>query len=156
MNFLKKNQEYRNSNKNATCKTLLLSIALIFSTTLCNAQKENQTISVIVNNVTNNKGKVIFGLHTYETFMKSESIQNAEVKIENGKATALFKNIKPGTYAIMVLHDENENHQMDYNENGMPAEHYGMSNNPMSYGPPQFMDAKFEVVQENLEFLIRF
>ncbi len=63
--------------------------------------------------------------------------------------------VKPGAYAIMVLHDENENNRMDF-ENGMPQENYGMSNNPLYYGPPNFSEAKFEVTNKNLNFDVRF
>lgn len=136
-------------------KTLLLSIALIFSVTFGYSQDKGQTITVGVNNVTNNNGKVIFGLHSENTFMKAESIQGAESIIEDGKVQITFKDVQPGTYAILVLHDENGNKRMDYELNGMPKENYGMSNNPMSYGPPQFTDAKFIVTNEDLDLLIR-
>ncbi len=104
----------------------------------------------------NNNGKVIFSLHNQDTFMKTESLQRAESNIENNKVEVTFENVAPGTYAIMVLHDENENYRMDFDTNGMPIESYGMSNNPLSYGPPQFSDAKFEVDDEDLDFKIRF
>jgi uncharacterized protein (DUF2141 family) len=45
---------------------------------------------------------------------------------------------------------------MDFDTSGMPAESYGMSNNPLSYGPPQYSDAKFELKSEDLSFNIRF
>jgi uncharacterized protein (DUF2141 family) len=54
----------------------------------------------------------------------------------------------------MVLHDKNGNNQMDFESNGMPKEAYGMSNNPMSYGPPQFSDAAIEV-KEDQKIVIR-
>lgn len=37
----------------------------------------------------------------------------------------------------------------------MPKENYGISNNNMSYGPPVWQEAKFEVNSENLEMEIR-
>ncbi len=137
-------------------KTYFLSIALILVISIGNAQDNGQTITVEVNNVVNNNGKVIFGLHTEDTFMKAESIQSAESEIKDGKVNATFKNVQPGTYAIMVLHDENDNKRMDFEPNGMPKENYGMSNNPVSFGPPQFVDAKFMVAEEDLDLLIRF
>lgn len=54
------------------------------------------------------------------------------------------------------MHDENENKAMDFDTNRMPLESYGMSNNPLSYGPPQYNDAKFELENEDLELNIRF
>ncbi len=137
-------------------KTLSLFFALIFSITFCNAQNKGENITITVNNVVNNNGKVLFSLHTEDTFMKSQSLQSDESIIENGKVKVIFKNVQPGTYAIMVLHDENDNKRMDFEVNGMPKENYGMSNNPVSYGPPQFTDAEFTVESEDLDLLIRF
>jgi uncharacterized protein (DUF2141 family) len=56
----------------------------------------------------------------------------------------------------MAIHDENENNAMDFDPSGMPIESYGMSNNPLSYGPPNFTEAKFELKEEDLELAIRF
>ena len=44
---------------------------------------------------------------------------------------------------------------MDFDTNGMPLEMYGISNNVMSYGPPQWSDAKFEVSSEPVSLTIR-
>ena len=45
---------------------------------------------------------------------------------------------------------------MDFNESGMPLESYGTSNNVMTFGPPQYDDAKFKVENNDLELNIRF
>lgn len=64
--------------------------------------------------------------------------------IANGHATCTFDNVKPGTYAVGFLHDENANGKMDTNFFGAPTEGYGASNNARgSMGPPKFDDAKF-------------
>lgn len=116
---------------------------------------EGQTITVTVKNVKNNIGQIMFTLHNGETWMKGQGIQNINSEIINNTVTVTFKNVKPGTYAVMVLHDENKNNRMDF-ENGMPKESYGMSNNPLSYGPPNFGEAKFNIDAENLNLDIRF
>ena len=119
-------------------------------------EKEGVTLTVTVENVQNNKGIVAFALHTKETFMKGIGVANASSKVEGDKVQVTFNNVSPGEYAIMVLHDENENNRMDYHDNGKPKESYGMSNNVMSFGPPQYEDAKFLVSNEDLELSIRF
>lgn len=135
-----------------------LFIAFTFALNV-NAQTETKTtsngqnITVTIKNIKNNKGSVLLGLHTENTFMKGAGVKNLTSKIENGQVTVTFTNVEAGTYAIMVMHDENDNKRMDF-ENGMPLESYGMSNNPMSYGPPQYSDAKFEVTDKDLEFNI--
>lgn len=138
-------------------KTLKLFLALFFISIISFAQEANtQNITVTIDNVKNNKGKVILSLHNKDTFMKADGIKTAESTIENGKVTVIFENVEAGTYGILAMHDENENGRMDFDATRMPLESYGMSNNPMSYGPPQYDDAKFEVSNEDLNLNIRF
>ena len=87
--------------------------------------------------------------------MKGPGVQNAEHKIEDGKVVITFENVVPGEYAIMVLHDKNENNRMDFQDGGMPAEDYGTSNNVMTFGPPQYNNSKFSVTDEPLELIIK-
>ena len=138
-------------------KTLSLIIAFIVGTLFSTAQDQStHNITVTIDNVLNNNGKVHLALHTSETFMKSDAIQNKSTSIEDNKVAITFKNVPPGEYAILVLHDENENNRMDYAESGMPKEAYALSNNPMSYGPPKFEDAKFELTNQDLNLKLRF
>lgn len=138
-------------------KTLALIIALTVTTISGYSQEQTErfTITVRIDNPLNDNGHVLIGLHTADTFMKGKGIQNAKSKVEDGKVLVTFENVKPGDYAIMVLHDENDNGRMDFEVNGMPKESYGMSNNPMLYGPPTFNDAKFEF-EKDKEIVIRF
>ncbi|PKG51410.1 MULTISPECIES: DUF2141 domain-containing protein [Olleya] len=138
----------------STLFLFVLSITFAFGQTKT-VVTEGKNITITVKNVKNNTGQVMVALHTADTWMKGQGLQNINSKIENNQVSITFKNVTPGTYAIMVLHDENTNNRMDF-DNGMPTENYGMSNNPMSYGPPQFSESKFEINTEDLEFNIRF
>lgn len=133
-------------------KKFTLTIALLVSTFIVQAQ----TVTVTIDNVLNDKGNIMVALHTADTFLKGEGIKNAEVKATKGFMTITFKDIEPGSYAIMVLHDTNENKRMDFQANGMPMENFGTSNNVMAMGPPQFKDAKFEVTDEDVKLNIKF
>ncbi len=139
-------------------KNLILTFALALTTLFSFSQEEDKgiTITVTVDNVKNDNGKASFALHTEDTFMKGGGIMNTETTIIDGKVTITFENVQPGNYAIMGLHDENENGRMDFRENGMPLESYGTSNNSLSFGPPQYQDAKFNVETKDLELNIRF
>lgn len=138
-------------------KHLILTFALALTTLFSFSQEEKGiTITVTIDNVKNDTGKVLMSLHTSETFMKGKGIIDAETEIKDGKVTITFENVLPGEYAIMALHDENENQRMDFQENGMPLESYGTSNNVMSFGPPVYDDAKFKVEGKGLELNIRF
>lgn len=139
-------------------KTIVFILTTLICSLFTNAQekaKEGITITVTIPNTKNNEGNMLLGLHNADTFMKGKGIQNTSSKIKNNIVSVSFTNVPRGEYAIMVLHDENSNNRMDFELNGMPKEDYGMSNNPMSYGPPQFHEAKFSVEKENLELEIR-
>ena len=138
-------------------KNLILTFVLALTTLFSFSQEDKGiTITVTIDNVKNDTGKVTMSLHTSETFMKGNGVMNAETEIKEGKVTITFENVQPGEYAIMALHDENGNERMDFRENGMPLESYGTSNNVMAFGPPIYDDAKFNVEDKNLELNIRF
>ena len=82
-----------------------------------------------------------------------EKIANENYKTEEKEN---FENLKPKTYAVVCYHDSNENGKMDFQDNGMPIEDYGATNNIFNYGPPQFSDAKFELIDKDLTFEIKF
>ena len=138
-------------------KNLILTFAVALTTLFGFSQEvEGVTITVTIDNVTSDKGKVIMSLHTSEIFMKGKGIMDAETEIKDGKDTITFENVLPGEYAVLAMHDANDNKRMDFQDNGMPTESFGMSNNPMAFGPPQYDEAKFKVDGENLELNIRF
>ncbi|MBT0608396.1 DUF2141 domain-containing protein [Aequorivita echinoideorum] len=140
-------------------KTIITSIVLaitlgIFPTEKTIAQTEGGTTITVTVPVSVSEGTILATLQTEETFMQ-KGIQSKMGTIENGKAVMTFTGVQPGTYAILLFHDKNNNNQMDFEINGMPKEPYGVSNNAMSYGPPAWNEAKFEVKNEPIEMEIR-
>lgn len=137
-------------------KNLILTFAIVLTSLFSFSQDAGITITITVDNVKNDNGKVMMALHTSDTFMKGKGVMNAISEIKDGKVILIFEDVKPGTYAILGLHDENENGRIDFSDNGMPLESYGMSNNVMLMGPPSYDDAKFMVEDKDLEMNIRF
>jgi len=143
-------------------KTILLSLSLLISSYFLTAQEsitpqysKNESTTITVNvPIKSTKGKVVFGLYTKDSFMK-EPIQGLKSDITDGNATVTFTNVSPGNYAVIIFHDANNNNKMDFELNGMPIENYGVSNNIMSYGPPMWSDAKFEVKNSPIAMEIR-
>ena len=139
-------------------KTLVLVILMAITNYIAHSQEPTGVnITVQINNLKNDNGFVLLGLHNQETFInvKTAALNRIQEKIKGGKIEVTFKNVPEGDYAIMVVHDENANNRMDFELNGMPKESYGMSNNNMSFGPPVFEDAKFKVGKEDLSLNIR-
>ena len=137
-------------------KSLFTIMTILISYFSVHAQEvKGTTITVTVPNVTSSKGTVQIGLYDEQTFMKAAPLKAEISKIEDGKVQVTFKEVTPGIYAISCYHDENNNNQMDFEANGMPKESYGISNNPMSYGPPNWAEAKFEVFDKPVHMEIR-
>lgn len=131
----------------------LLFATVMFISTSITAQ--NRTIKVTIENISSDKGKVGFALYNKDNFMKVP-IMAKNAKIENGKTVIEFKNVVPGEYAITCYHDKNNNDRMDFSANRIPIEDYGVSNNVMSFGPPNYDDAKFVVADKNVSLIIKF
>jgi uncharacterized protein (DUF2141 family) len=56
--------------------------------------------------------------------------------------TLVFPDLEPGTYAVIVFHDENDNGKLDKNAVGLPIEAYAISNNARGiFSAPNFQDA---------------
>ena len=79
-----------------------------------------------------------------------EDIQHAVattyVPIIEGEAFATFDELAPGSYAVTVYHDKNNNQEFDKNWLGMPREAWGVSNNARPrLRAPRFEEASFEL-----------
>ena len=72
--------------------------------------------------------------------------------------TVVFENLKPGKYAVSVIHDANKSKDLDKNKLGIPKEGFGFSNNVMgSMGPPPFERAQFDLTpgQKDLDIDVK-
>jgi uncharacterized protein (DUF2141 family) len=131
----------------------VLTAAMILTAGLVSTNKKTITATVV--NVTSDSGKVSFALYNKDTFMKVP-LQAKNAKIEDGKSTVVFEDVEAGDYAVICFHDKNDNDKMDFQENGMPMEDYGASNNVMSFGPPTYSNAKFTVSDNDVTLEIKF
>ena len=124
--------------------TTLLSLVLLFCST---SQPKTVSITVQVDGLKNKNGYVAIGLFDgYGDFPEGDGLASKYVEADGSSVEVTFDKLEPGEYAIAVLHDENGNEEMDYNEYGMPEEGFAFSNNAMGQdGPPSFGDASFEV-----------
>ncbi len=72
------------------------------------------------------------------------AVASARVTISHGRATCSFEGIAPGTYAVALHHDEDDDGQFDTGMFGIPTEGTGASRDARgSMGPPSFRDAQF-------------
>lgn len=70
--------------------------------------------------------------------------------------TIRFTGVKPGEYAVALLHDENDNGKADRAMGMMPKEGYGFSRDaPVKMAPPKFRDAVFTQGEATTRMTIR-
>jgi len=63
----------------------------------------------------------------------------------SGSVTIRFTDVEPGTYAVALLHDENNDGKANRALGMMPKEGYGFSRDAkVRMGPPKFEDAVFD------------
>ena len=84
-----------------------------------------------------------------------QKIAAQKVVADKGTLVVNFGDLPAGTYAVMVLHDENDNHKMDTGFMGIPSEGYGFSNNPQVHRKPYFSETKFEVGADAVKLAIQ-
>lgn len=77
------------------------------------------------------------------------AVKSFSIKVVNRKSFIRIENLKPGKYAISVIHDADENGELNTNPFGYPLEKYGFSNNAKAYfSAPAFSKAAFELKNE--------
>ncbi|PSR05090.1 MAG: hypothetical protein BRD50_01935 [Bacteroidetes bacterium SW_11_45_7] len=106
------------------------------------------TIEITITNLKSTKGQLLFGLYNKaEDFPEKDRTYAARiVEVESKKVSVQMDSIEPGSYALSVHHDENENDEIDQNFVGIPQEGFGFSNNASAtFSPPKFDNAKFQV-----------
>lgn len=133
---------------------IILITVLFLGGIISSLAQENHTVTIDFTGMKSDKGSLFVALYnTKDSFLK-EGYKGKIVKINDKKATVLFKNIPAGTYAVSSFHDVNDNKKMDTNFFGIPKEPIGMSNDAKGFmGPPKYKDAKFEVTK-NVTLLI--
>lgn len=124
------------------------------------APQPGSTVTVTVTNLRNAEGLVQACMMSSEkSFPKCEGVDKAltaSVTAREGTLTLTFKNVKPGRYAIALLHDENANGKADRVLGLMPKEGFGFSRDaPVRMGPPKFSEAVFDMGGEDHAMTIK-
>jgi len=113
-------------------------------------------IHVKILNLKNSTGTVACALFESAVGFPAEALRSATnvstAKIRNAQARCDFEDIRPGTYAMVVIHDDNMNGTLDTNWLGVPTEGYGFSNDAKGLvGAPSFSAASFSYDGQNLD-----
>ena len=112
------------------------------------ARAQNSSLTVNVSNLQNTKGVCryrVFRAAAGFPMDDSKAVKSVDLPVTGKTSHYVFTDLPPGTYAVSVIHDENNHHKMDTNFMGIPKEAYGTSNNVRGGvgGPPKFEPASF-------------
>lgn len=114
--------------------------------------EEGIRISVI--NLRNEKGHVLVSLFRDGAGYPDDAtkaFRKIKLEISGKKASVLFTGLPAGSYAVSILHDENDDQKLNKTNLGLPKEGYGFSNNVVgAFGPPSWSRASFAHKQGGL------
>ena len=118
-------------------------------------------LTVEIDGLRSDKGVIMLGLYdTAETFdmalkhyeqpdgfiKDTGRVLGAAIRVDTGIRRTTLTGLKPGKYAIILFHDENQDGRLDKNIFGVPTEGFGFSNNVLGFlSPPDFEDALLTV-----------
>ena len=107
------------------------------------ATAEITSLAVSIKNLSPPTGTVEVTLfNSAETFMKEPYRQQSGKSNENGEFITEFTDLTSGEYAVVVVHDANDNGKLDTGFLGFGGESYRFSNDAWSwFGRPDFEDA---------------
>lgn len=136
-----------------------LAISLIWIPSNSFAQMECPSVNVKIQNIRNNTGVIACAIFESEKGFPSKFLKFASrtmlTQISGKDASFEFSDIKPGKYAIAVIHDENCNGELDSNLFGIPTEGYGFSSGAeVTMSAPSFSDAVFSYEGGHLQMSI--
>jgi uncharacterized protein (DUF2141 family) len=116
------------------------------------------TLQVQIQGAASDQGKIlvlVFNSRDGFPDVVSKAYKQLELVPKSGKAEMTLTDLPSGKYAIVVLHDVDDNGGMTSNRFGVPQEKYGFSNNPKIYfSPPSFDKSAIELKSESKQVTI--
>lgn len=131
---------------------LLATVTSIGLVKTVNAQATS-TLTVVVDGITNKQGQVCLRVFSNEQGFPLGSrgeVKSGCTQIKGNSVTKQFYGLKPGTYAVAVVDDQNGDNKLNTDFFGIPKEGFGISNNPtvsIQTGTPKFRTASFSLVK---------
>jgi len=139
--------------------TLFAAAALPLLAVPASSQSHGVDVVVDVTNLRNTHGTIMACLtDEAERFPRCrDDTRSHRLSIPaNGSLVLRFHDVAPGTYAIALLHDENNNGRADRALSMIPREGFGFSRDaPVRMGPPTFAAAAITVGTSALRQTIR-
>jgi uncharacterized protein (DUF2141 family) len=143
---------YKNNinKKNQKDMKKFLFLAMLFTANMLNAQNK---LTIVVDGIETAKGKILIGVYDSANFLKKPAYAVAQ-KVNGNEITVTIDSVATGTYAVSIIHDENDNNKLDVGSYGIPIEKTGFSNNARGKaGAPSFNDCMFSVDEDTVIYI---
>jgi uncharacterized protein (DUF2141 family) len=137
-------------------RTLLTVLLILFPSSVMASE-----LRITVEGIRSSHGTILIGLYdSLETFTRAIELSDKDGFLNDPnrfaavalranvamRSAVVLTNLAPGSYAIILFHDENGNGKLDKNALGVPTEPYGFSNNVQGFlGPPAYKEAVMEI-----------
>ncbi|MGM0581272.1 MAG: DUF2141 domain-containing protein [Bacteroidota bacterium] len=110
-------------------------------------QASTATLELEISEFRNTNGHVLISVFdNANDYPENEenAVVNKKVKVTDKTHFISIDDLPKGEYAVVFMHDENGNEEMDTNFVGAPIEGYGASNDAVNtFSAPKYKDAKF-------------
>ena len=115
------------------------------------------SVDLAITGLRSEKGNVLVCFSTYPDYFPdcTKDKKARKLKIAAANADSIkIAGVKPGTYAVALIHDENANGKMDLRL-FLPREGFGFSRNPkIGMGPPKFKSAQFTLGADDVRYSV--
>ena len=134
----------------------LASLPLGVAALASSAPTHAATLEIVVENVRDAAGHVLAAVCTEADFLSSHCAWGGRAVAHPGVVIVQVKDVPPGTYAVQVFQDANDNMKVDRSLFGIPEEGMGFSNDArFRFGPPRFAEAAIALPAAGARIVVR-
>ena len=91
-------------------------------------------------------GSVLVALYDDARSFRASSLLKERMRAQAGRMEFVFRDLRPGEYAVLAFHDLNDNGELDTNALGLPKEPWGATRNGKRiFGPPEWEHSHIQV-----------
>ncbi len=136
-------------------KKLILMFTMVTSAYGQSVAQSDAKLIVNVSHINSSKGFINVAIYNSEENFLKQAFSQKKKEAKPNKLIFEFDNLPDGEYTVSVIHDENDNGQLDKNFLGIPSEPYGISKEGKNnFGPPNYEKALFTIDSSNVTLSI--
>ncbi|WMJ74192.1 DUF2141 domain-containing protein [Cytophagaceae bacterium ABcell3] len=140
-------------------KVIIKSLLVIFLSIIISSAtfSEKGRIVIEVEGLRNSEGSVLVSIFKNKDYLEEKGVVSYVVgKVKDKQCVLTSEELPYGDYAIVLIHDENDNGEMDYNFMKIPKEGVGFSNNPkLGLSKPSYEETKFNLDAKEVKLNIK-